>query len=484
MKKDPFNIDKLYQKSFEHWEAPYDPSEMESIWKGIQQKESLSSQGSESASSGSSAGNAASSAFKGAFSGLKGWFIGSVTALVIGSGAFYYFESGDSNTQNSNNPETHAPQETNEPDKANPDLNIGQNPEQEKDVSNERGREANQLSDKPKSEPVENQSAEPESGTNKSASEKKTNSGIANTGKYPETKQGENVKGIQNSDEQDKEGREAHDKALPKVLFSNTPTQSDGPTVLVAKKAICPNETLTISKVGFEPHHKAWIKKEGAGYKPIQKKTQISWASTGSHNISFKLANQKFSDHFKELTKTVEVNAKPKADFDYTLKGYRKVFFENLSKGASQFEWYFGDGKHWDNKRQPVHSYSRKGEYRVLLIAGSQTGCSDTMEKTIDIKPRPEIEIPNTFTPNGDGYNDQFVIKNLDKVAQFYLMIKDKEGNQVFETRDPKNFWNGKMQNSGKVCDAGRYQYVLKYRFPAQDEMQSKSGRIRLLKER
>jgi gliding motility-associated-like protein len=71
----------------------------------------------------------------------------------------------------------------------------------------------------------------------------------------------------------------------------------------------------------------------------------------------------------------------------------------------------------------------------------------------------PYYELPNTFTPNGDGYNDVFeprVNLFIDAIA---LKIFNQWGNLVYETTDPTIQWDGTTQNGTKLAD-GTYFYT------------------------
>ncbi|HNW69349.1 MAG TPA: gliding motility-associated C-terminal domain-containing protein [Bacteroidales bacterium] len=68
------------------------------------------------------------------------------------------------------------------------------------------------------------------------------------------------------------------------------------------------------------------------------------------------------------------------------------------------------------------------------------------------------LEIPNVFTPNNDGYNDNFVIKNLDKYPFNSLTIADRKGKVVFEAINYQNNWDARN------VDAGTYYYILNYK--------------------
>ncbi|MEI6696264.1 MAG: gliding motility-associated C-terminal domain-containing protein [Bacteroidota bacterium] len=69
-------------------------------------------------------------------------------------------------------------------------------------------------------------------------------------------------------------------------------------------------------------------------------------------------------------------------------------------------------------------------------------------------------DIPNVFTPNNDGFNDYFVIRNIEKCSNNHLVIKDRNGKTVFDKINYQNDWDGK-----NVAD-GVYFFFLKCNSP------------------
>ncbi len=68
-----------------------------------------------------------------------------------------------------------------------------------------------------------------------------------------------------------------------------------------------------------------------------------------------------------------------------------------------------------------------------------------------------KLTIPNIFTPNGDGYNDLFVIKGLDQYAHRELLVYDRNGRVVFRSNNYDNNWDG------TDCRDGVYFYQLTF---------------------
>jgi len=69
-------------------------------------------------------------------------------------------------------------------------------------------------------------------------------------------------------------------------------------------------------------------------------------------------------------------------------------------------------------------------------------------------------ELPNVFTPNGDGVNDIFKPYPYKFVEKINMTIYNRWGNEVFKTEDPDINWDGKDLQTGKPVSDGVYYYV------------------------
>jgi gliding motility-associated-like protein len=72
----------------------------------------------------------------------------------------------------------------------------------------------------------------------------------------------------------------------------------------------------------------------------------------------------------------------------------------------------------------------------------------------------PNYELPNVFTPNGDGINDLFIPFPYRYVKDIEITVYDRWGLPVFETTNPDINWNGRNQFTKKPCMDGAYFYV------------------------
>ena len=125
---------------------------------------------------------------------------------------------------------------------------------------------------------------------------------------------------------------------------------------------------------------------------------------------------------------------------------------------ASSLSWDFGDGSA-SRENSPSHTFDIPGTYIVKLIAKNSNGSSSD-QVTIEVTPVSEItNIPNIFTPNGDGENDMFFfeLKNIASIG--VVIFNQKDGNvRSWNTLDGN--WNGRLPN-GKDAPEGVYLYSI-----------------------
>ena len=92
-------------------------------------------------------------------------------------------------------------------------------------------------------------------------------------------------------------------------------------------------------------------------------------------------------------------------------------------------------------------------------------GCIDTSSfygSALNFEDYYDIQIPNVFTPNGDGQNDHFIVEVPGRIYECVdLKIYNRWGQVVFETKDRLVGWNGTYRN--KELDPAVFVYRLTY---------------------
>lgn len=99
--------------------------------------------------------------------------------------------------------------------------------------------------------------------------------------------------------------------------------------------------------------------------------------------------------------------------------------------------------------------------------------------ETVCVKQLPKMFIPNAFTPNGDGINDEFNPVNVFvDVSDYVMIIYNRRGIDIFETRDPLKGWDGTYK--GETLPTGVYAYYI-YLRSGEAEPFEKRGSITVL---
>ncbi|WNJ19572.1 gliding motility-associated C-terminal domain-containing protein [Pontibacter sp. G13] len=162
--------------------------------------------------------------------------------------------------------------------------------------------------------------------------------------------------------------------------------------------------------------------------------------------------------------------------------GNHSVEFINTSIGAYQYEWDFGDST-TSTAIEPVHTYTDSGTYYVELKAYEQTiGCADSITLgPFIVKSQGTVFMPTAFSPNGDNRNDVYLVKGT-LFNTYQLRIFNRWGQQVFESVNPEEGWNGQDQKSGGDVPEGVYVYFLEATLADGERTVIKQGNINLIR--
>lgn len=144
--------------------------------------------------------------------------------------------------------------------------------------------------------------------------------------------------------------------------------------------------------------------------------------------------------------------------------GYVPLFvnFTNTSTGDYYSHWNFGDllSGPMDsmNATNAFHLFDSSGIYYVTLYTYNYDGCRDTITEVIDVKKTSSLVVYNTFSPNGDGKNDQW-IPNFHNIAATHIEIYDRWGLKIKDWTTLTG-WDG-TNNGGSAVPDGTYYYIL-----------------------
>lgn len=155
-----------------------------------------------------------------------------------------------------------------------------------------------------------------------------------------------------------------------------------------------------------------------------------------------------------------------------------EVEFREKSQNAQLYEWYLykdtADLKEFATtlpdslidgrirtEKDFNYIYQYPGLYKAQLKVINTKGqfqCWDTTEPKYIHVVISLVNVPNVFTPNGDGKNDVFCVQTF-SVEAFEAVILNRWGRKVYQWNDPEGGWDGRI--NGKYATPGTYYYIV-----------------------
>ena len=155
-------------------------------------------------------------------------------------------------------------------------------------------------------------------------------------------------------------------------------------------------------------------------------------------------------------------------------------------------QWRFGDGTPAVDEIETGHVYQEPGVYTITMVAQDSTGKVIMEKSVVEVKAQTdeilsdnpaaeqsELLVPNVFTPNMDGVNDELAVK-AENIETYSLVIFNRNGEVVFESDSPENKWKG-LRKNGTVCPEGVYFYQITA-IGKDDKMYAPKGFVNLLR--
>jgi gliding motility-associated-like protein len=260
----------------------------------------------------------------------------------------------------------------------------------------------------------------------------------------------------------------AEDTAFVQITVFEQPE----PSISVNDSTACIPQTVTFNPGTSNNPNFVYTWNFSSGQSSSESNPLLGIESTGCIDATLTVSNQ------GSCTTTVNANAivcgylTPTAYFTMdqdTLTAWEPVLTgSNLSENADSYIWEFGTGQ---TSTDSVLNHSFEGMpagyYDVTLIALTEAGCSDTLTLQIYMHNQFLLEVPNVFTPNGDGINDLFTIK-VEGTKEIEWVMLNRWGNVLTsgkESLSPAShvipIWDGKV--NGVMAPDGVYFIKVNY---------------------
>jgi gliding motility-associated-like protein len=143
---------------------------------------------------------------------------------------------------------------------------------------------------------------------------------------------------------------------------------------------------------------------------------------------------------------------------DSTVYYQQSLTLYSKSEFVVEYQWSPSIYLNSATSQQPICTPRETTQY--TLVGKSADGCySESKSVYITVHPGGELQIPNTFSPNGDGYNDYFEIPGIAFLPEMRMTIFNRNGEILYQKKGYQNDWDG--TSNGKVLPVATYYYVI-----------------------
>ncbi|MTI20184.1 PKD domain-containing protein, partial [Fulvivirga sp. RKSG066] len=242
------------------------------------------------------------------------------------------------------------------------------------------------------------------------------------------------------------------ENSITKMVNILAPPQIDFSYDTICARSIMPFTNNTQPGDG-EIESYQWIFPDGSTSSDLN--TQHYFDESGSFPVS--LISTSTLGCADTLTRQVYVKETPTAGIGLQegfIEAFLPVqFFDDSQGDIVSYFWDFGDGA-FSYSENPTHTYDAIERYRLSHAVVNTVGCSDTT--TVDLDLNVYLELPNAFSPNNDGKNDELGLIQQGIKTLHEFKIFNRNGQIIFDaTGNIEKRWEG--SHNGQIQPAGVY---------------------------
>ncbi len=233
---------------------------------------------------------------------------------------------------------------------------------------------------------------------------------------------------------------------------------SINPSASFYTDSIC-SLTQTFHNTSSNSNQYFWL--SGMDTISIQFEPILTFQNYGS--LIVKLIAMNLSGCIDSIEKEINMVHNVPSSFDYILDTCaNELLLSPINSDAFLYDWNI-DNEIISSIQNPSIENILSGNHVISLTVNSGFSCQEITTRNIEIAeiPKTHFYIPNTFTPNGDGINEDFLIFGLGYCDSYELYIYDRWGQLLFETNNQGPIWNGTFNN--KKVEEGVYCYLIKF---------------------
>ena len=220
--------------------------------------------------------------------------------------------------------------------------------------------------------------------------------------------------------------------------------------VVSANVSICRGSSTVLQASGGNSYH--WLPNASLSNTDISSPT----ATPDSTTTYYVQISNGYCLQTDSVKVTVLQPAQANAGEGATLIAGQSFKLNGTEKGSAvNYYWKPADYLSNPNILDPIATPPKDITYTLYVVSAY----CNTATADVTIKVQPKLVIPNTFTPNGDGVNDLWLIDGLNYYSSSLVQVFNRYGTKVYESRGYMSPWNGKY--NGENLPTGTYYYVI-----------------------
>lgn len=215
-----------------------------------------------------------------------------------------------------------------------------------------------------------------------------------------------------------------------------------------------------------------------------------TYQNPGIYSVTITLTTQDGCIYGNSYTNLVYVYDDPVANFVVNpdnVSMFEPVvnLIDQSSSDVTVWNWTIYNGTPANSTNQNVNNVSypvdSPGTYPITLYVENAFGCSDSIQKDVTIISDILLYAPNTFTPDGDEFNQHWsiFISGID-IYDFDLFIYNRWGEIVWESHDPNAGWDGTY--NGKIVPDGTYTWTMRVADQFNDDRYTFNGHVLIIR--
>ncbi len=201
----------------------------------------------------------------------------------------------------------------------------------------------------------------------------------------------------------------------------------------------------------------------------------VCYSQEGLYDVQLIVSNQFGSDTVIKISE-IDVQFLPSAFASPDTEMFSGSTYQLIAGGGVTYLWEPMAGLSNINISNPIASPAQTTTYTVTISDGS--GCTSYKQVTITIVHDNGVFVPNTFSPNGDGWNDYLFVRG-NNFESIKLVIFDRWGEKIFESLNSTIGWDGTYK--GNEVDPGVFAFVVTVNYSNKESF-TQSGMITLIR--